>query len=388
MILVFRHNVDAIIKIFPWHPFRLDNNAVPGSNSRRQSNVLRGLDSESISSLQGSLKRVDEYLPESSQRKQMNRTPLYLSGDRSHHTLENPDALMTTSLLKQLNDTAIGSESATIASTSTTTSHHQLQQLDYIQQKKPFAMVRPRRILCTQNNEYRSFLSSLDLNVDVTARLTASKSLDVLPNQLRSRFDPKRALAVVTAAAASRMREPSSCSLDAGVALISRDPMPFIIDSGRTKSRSRLMLCDIQDDAIHAIQQPKTNNKFKLAKALNNNCSNGPAEFGEDAHSPLLYRQNSFPQDEKLQQKRWRSLESVNTRDEVALATATTANVSTATVPKKVNRSSIRSWLTNLFQGNGFSDASLRKVGAVQSRVKGFSNFGELSPAPEHESIV
>lgn len=375
----------------------IDNNAAAGNNSRRQSNVLRGLDSESITSLQGSLKRVDEYSPESSQRKQLNRTPLYLSGDHSHHMFENTDALMTTSLLKQLTDTVAASVSPSIADTSTTSSQHQLQQLDCIQQKKPFAMVRPRRILCTPNNEYRSFLSTLDLNVDMTARLTASKSLDLLPNQLRFRFDSKRAAAAAAAAAAtaipaataSRMREPSSCSLDAGVALISRDPMPIIIDSGGPKSRSRLMICDALDhDTIDTVQQPpKANNKHNLPKALNNNCSsNGPADFGEDAHSPLLYRQNSFPQDEKLQQKRWRSLESVNTRDATALTTAT--NASTATAPKKVNRGSIRSWLTNLFQGNGFSDASLRKVGAVQNRVKGFSNFGELSPAPEHESIV
>lgn len=372
------------------------NSVALGTNSRRQSNVLRGLDSESVSSLQGSLKRVEES-PESSQRKQ-NRTPLYLSGgDHSHYAAENTDPLLTSSLLKQLNETVSGSGSATLAGTSATSSQHQLQLLDGMQQKKPFAMVRPRRILCAPNNEYRSFLSTLDLNVDMTDRL--SKSLDLLPNQLRYRFDARRAVtgaaAVVplSAVTASRVREPSSCSLDAGVALISHDPMPFIIDSGdngvpKSRSRSRLMLCDGHDDAIDTMQLSKPSNNRKLIRTPNN-CSNAPADFGEDAHSPLLCRQNSFPPDEKLQQKRWRSLESVNPRDaDAVMAHVTSANASTATAPKKLSRNSLRSWLTNLFQGNGFSDASLRKVGAVQNRVKGFGNFSELPPAPEHESIV
>lgn len=361
--------------------------------------MLRGLDNESLSSLQGSLKRVEES-PESSQRKQ-NRTPLYLSGgDHSHYTAENTDPLLTGSLLKQLNEVVGGCGSITLADASVNSSQHQLQQLDGSngggggQQKKPFAMVRPRRILCATNNEYRSFLSTLDLNVDMSARL--SKSLDLLPNQLRFRFDSKRAaaaaIAPLSAVTAARMREPSSCSLDAGVALISHDPMPFIIDSGgasKSRSRSRLMLCDGRDDGIDTTQLFKPNNNRKLTQALNN-CSKGPADFGEDAHSPLLCRQNSFPQDDKLLQKRWRSLESVNTRDAVALANVTAANASAAMAPKKVSRGgSIRSWLTNLFQGNGFSDASLRKVGAVQNRVKGFGNFSELPPPPpEHESIV
>lgn len=104
--------------------------------------------------------------------------------------------------------------------------------------------------------------------------------------------------------------------------------------------------------------------------------------MAEDAHCPLLYRQNSLsnPQDENvLQQKRWRSLETVQ---------HTSRNDTDTSTPKKtVNRGSIRSWLVNLFQGNGFNDTSLRKTG-VQNRVKGFSGFAELPPAPEHESIV
>lgn len=329
-----------------------------GNNSRRQSNVLR-CDNDSLSSLQGSLKRVVEYSPESSQRNQQNRTPLYLSGENSRTTLEKTESL--TNNLYKMNDDSC--------------SQQQLQQIDCTQNKKPFAMVRPRRILCTTNNEYRSFLSTLDLNYNMAARLRESKSLDLLPNQLRYRIDSKR-IPVLS----SRIREPSSCSLDAGVSLISQDPMPFTIDNLHNRYKSSRMLCSPDDDPSIALteqNQKDKRDKHKILskKPINNNC-NGPADLAEDAQCPLLYRQNSFPQDEKLQQKRWRSLESVNLRGD-------------ASAPKKsVNRGSIRSWLVNLFQGNGFSDVSLRKVGVVQNRVKGFSNFGELSPAPEHESIV
>lgn len=117
----------------------------------------------------------------------------------------------------------------------------------------------------------------------------------------------------------------------------------------------------------------------------------------EDAQCPLLYRQNSLnnPQDDcMLQQKRWRSLETMVSGgggnsvgiDGGGCGTATDTDIS---APKKsVNRGTIRSWLVNLFQGNGFSDASLRKAGVVQNRsFKGFSGVSEL-PAPEHESIV
>lgn len=342
-----------------------------GTNSRRQSNVPRCNDSESVSSLQGSLKRVVEYSPKSSQRKQLNRTPLYLS-ENSRTTLEQTESLTNTdSFFKPHNIDDCDA-----------IQQYQLQQLDYVQ-KKPFAMVRPRRIVL--NDEYRSFLSQLDLNYNVAARLRESKSLDLIPcNQLRNRIDSKRA--PITN---HKINDRSACSLDAGVSMISRDPMPEPFNLGNTRCNfeigSNRMICAPADD--YATDTSTTTNKLiqktkSPYKALNN-C-NGPTTMAEDAHCPLLYRQNSLnnPQDETvLQHKRWRSLETVQ-HNRSDSETSVPKNV------KNMNRGSIRSWLVNLFHGNGFSDASLRKTGVVQNRVKGFSGFGELPPAPEHESIV
>lgn len=327
-----------------------------GSNSRRQSNVPRCTDNESVSSLQGSLKRVIEYSPKSSQRKQLCRTPLYLS-ENSRTTLEQAESL-TNNLFKIDDDHS---------------NQYQLQQFDSVQ-KKPFAMVRPHRILCA-SDEYRSFLSTLDLNYNVATRLRESKSLDVIPNnQLRHRTDSKR-LQI------AKITDRSACSLDAGVSMISRDPMPspFNLDNLQNNFEfGSRMLCSsaAESNSTQKGLVKKVKNSYKGL----NNC-NGPVV--EDAQCPLLYRQNSLnnPQDDNvLQQKRWRSLESVqHIRGDTDIST-----------PKKsVNRGSIRSWLVNLFQGNGFSDASLRKAGVVQNRsFKGFSGVGELPPAPEHESIV
>lgn len=316
-------------------------------------------DSESVSSLQGSLKRVVEYSPKSSQRKQLNRTPLYLS-ENSRTTLEHTESLTNNECYFKPDDDSIN--------------QYQLQQLDYVQ-KKPFAMVRPRRIV--MNDEYRSFLSTLDLNYNVASRLRESKSLDLIPcNQLRNRVDSKR-LPI------AKINDRSACSLDAGVSMISRDPMPesFNLDNIRcnfTIGSNRMICASDNDTTAHHKLNKKSKNPYKGL----NNC-NGPTTMGEDAHCPLLYRQNSLnnPQDENvLQHKRWRSLETVQNRSDSD--TSVPKNV------KNVNRGSIRSWLVNLFQGNGFSDASLRKAGVVQNRVKGFSGFGELPAAPEHESIV
>lgn len=319
-----------------------------GTNSRRQSTVPRCNDSESVSSLQGSLKRVVESSPKSSQRKHLSRTPLYLN-ENSRSTLEQTDSL-TNDSFKADDDKQ---------------NQFQLQQLDYTQ-KKPFAMVRPRRVLYT-NDKFRSFLSTLDLNYNVASRLRESKSLDLIPSsQLRHRIDSRRS---------PKISNQSICSLDAGVSMISRDPMPQLhLDDlhNNFEFNSNRMICGPTDDAADKMLVKKSKSPYKGL----NNC-NGP--MAEDAHCPLLYRQNSLnnPQDENiLQHKRWRSLETVHRSDS-----------DTSTPKKSVNRSSIRSWLVNLFQGNGFSDASLRKAG-VQNRVKGFGGFGELPPAPEHESIV
>ncbi|XP_055316758.1 receptor-type guanylate cyclase Gyc76C-like [Sitodiplosis mosellana] len=335
-----------------------NNNANCGTNSRRQSNVPRN-DSESASSLQGSLKRVVEYSPKSSQRKHLNRTPLYLS---ENSRITQTESLTNTDCFFKPDDESIN--------------QYQLQQLDYVQ-KKPFAMVRPRRIVI--NDEYRSFLSQLDLNYNVAARLRESKSLDLIPcNQLRNRVDSKR-LPI------AKINDRSACSLDAGVSMISRDPMPEPFNLGNTRCNfeigSNRMIC-APEHTTDTITNKLTKKSKSPYKGLNN-C-NGPTSVGEDAHCPLLYRQNSLnnPQDENvLQHKRWRSLETVQ-HNRSDSDTSVSKNV------KNMNRGSIRSWLVNLFHGNGFNDASLRKAGVVQNRVKGYSGFGELPPAPEHESIV
>lgn len=324
-----------------------------GNNSRRQSNVPRCNDSESISSLQGSLKRVVESSPKSSQRKHLCRSPLYLN-ENSRIALQQIESLMNESSYKSDDDKI------------------SQQQLDYIQ-NKPFAMVRPRRIFYA-NDKFRQFLSTLDLNYNVASRMRESKSLDLIPiNQLRYRsVDSKRN-------PISSKSNQSICSLDAGVSMISRDPMPMQFNLNDLQNNFEFdnsrRISDPKCDSTKPTIIKRTKSPYKAL----NNC-NGPV--AEDAHCPLLYRQNSLnnPQDENiLQQKRWRSLETVQ---------HFRSDSDTSTPKKTANRTSIRSWLVNLFQGNGFSDASLRKTNVVQNRVKGFGGFGELPPAPEHESIV
>lgn len=306
---------------------------------------------------------IQQLLLDYSQRK---RTPLYLS-ENSRTTLEQCESLTNNDdCFKQHND-------------DDSINQYQLQQFDYIQ-KKPFAMVRPQRILTCMNDKYRSFLSTLDLNSNVASRLRESKSLDIIipSNQLRNRIDSKRLPLTKI--------DRSACSLDAGVSMISRDPMPepFNLDNLRCNFEigSSRMICTAENDSTISIN--KNAKKSKSPYKAQNNC-NGPTTtmLAEDAHCPLLYRQNSLnnPQDENLlQQKRWRSLETVQVNRN--------SDSDTSAPKKTVNRGSIRSWLVNLFQGNGFNDASLRKTGVVPNRVKGFSGFGELPPAPEHESIV
>lgn len=320
-------------------------NALTGNTSRRQSNVPRGADSESVSSLHGSLKRVAEYSPKSG-RKQLSRTPLYLSRN-SRTTLEQTELLHTNDIFRPDDDPI---------------NQYQLQ-LD----KNTYAIFRPRRILYT-NYENRSFLSTIDLNYNKACQLRECKSLDLIPsNQLRHRVDPKR-LPI------AKISDQNTCSLDAGVSMICRDPMPKPFDLDNLHG-------DIDFGSNHIIPDSYTtqiDNKSKNSYKTPNNC-NGP--LTEDAHCPLLYRQNSLsnPQDENVvQQKRWRSLETVQ---------HSRSDSETSAPKRTMNRGSIRSWLVNLFQGNGFNDASLRKTGA-QNRVKGFSGFSELPPAPENESIV
>lgn len=428
-----------------------------GGGSRRQSNVPRYNDNESVSSLQGSLKRV-EYSPKSSQRKQLCRTPLYLSENSRTNLEQDAAAAESLSTTPSFNKT-FGPLPLPPPSSSSllpddelplTMHQYQLQSCDAVQ-KRPFSMFRPHRIFfgrgdgrggnggaggggSCSNDEYRAFLSTFDLNCNVANRLRECKSLDLIPinqhtninnnnnkknnnsnqgsnSQLRHRNSEAKRLREIAKCAS----EHSACSLDAGVSMISRDPMPAPLPlpppPSSTPTPSPLSL-----DRVHAnfelgsrllctTDSNSGGNTDRPAKRVQhqdcaqtgttpNNC-NGP--LMEDAQCPLLFRQNSLnnPQDDCMQQqKRWRSLETMigSSGNSVGIDGGGCGTDSEISAPKKsVNRGTIRSWLVNLFvghQGNGFSDASLRKAGVVQNRsFKGFSGVSEL-PAPEHESIV
>lgn len=219
-----------------------------------------------------------------------------------------------------------------------------MEQLEFI--RKPLAMVRPspRQILSSivsSGDEYSRF-DGLDLDCH---NLRESRSLDPFPTQLRRRTDIVKMPSIIG--------KRSSRSLDGGrVAMISNNPN-----------------CGGNDN-------PSKKNSYKH---LNNNC-NGSIGI-DDAHCPLIVRQGSLnsPHDDSLlqQTKRWRSLETVAVDDDLQSK-------------KSLNRGSIKSWLVGIFQGNGLrsSNASLRKVGVMQSGVRGLTGFGELPTAPEHESIV
>lgn len=290
---------------------------------------------------------------------------MYLNGENSRTTVGLSES-QTNNIICKISDDELNNQ-------------HQLDHLDCFG-KKPLAMVRPRRILRSSNN-VNHFLSTIDLNYNLAGRLRECRSLDWIPNRLRNRNDMKRQHI-------SKLKDQSTCSLDAGVAMINHDPIPFSLNclqNNHFELDSNRMNIGIRrnDSNISAIAATTTNNSItnrnnsKLHyKLLNNNCNRA-----EEAQCPLLFRQNSLsrgPQDEMLShQKRWRSLESIDNRHDAE---------SISTSKKNTNRGSIRSWLYNLFQGHhGFNDSSLRKVGVVQSHVKG---FGDLPSAPEHESIV
>lgn len=422
-----------------------------GGGSRRQSNVPRYNDNDSVSSLQGSLKRV-EYSPKSSQRKQLCRTPLYLS-ENSRTNLEQ-DAAAAAAIESLSHTSSFNKAFAPLPPPSSSLlsddelpfmmNQYQMQSFDAIQ-KRPFSMFRPHRIFfgrnsgsgggggggggdgSCSNDEYRAFLSTFDLNYNVANRLRESKSLDLIPinqhininnnnnnknnnsnnsshSQLRYRNSESKRLREIVKCAS----EHSSCSLDAGVSMISRDPMPLALPApappiSTTHANFELgsrLLCTAESNSSNSGNTDRPAKRVQHQKNSShtgttpNNC-NGP--LMEDAQCPLLYRQNSLnnPQDDcMLQQKRWRSLETmVGGGNSVSIdggscGTGTGTDTDISAPKKSVNRGTIRSWLVNLFQGNGFSDASLRKAGVVQNRsFKGFSGVSEL-PAPEHESIV
>ena len=203
--------------------------------------------------------------------------------------------------------------------------------------KKPLAKVKPRQLLrsIASSDEYARFRNPEN-------SLRQSKSLDPFPSQVRKRVDVKFL---------EKLAKKGSRSLDGGVALISRNP---------------------------GIRISENLNSANPYKHINNNC-NGSIGI-EDPLVPLLLRQGSLtsPPDEILQYaKRWRSLETLANDDETSSK-------------KTIGRGSIKSWLVGLFQGNGFraSDASLRKVGVMQSGMRGVTGFGELPPPSEKESIV
>lgn len=409
-----------------------------GSNSRRQSNVPRYNDNESVSSLQGSL-RVKEYSPKSSQRKQLCRTPLYLNTSEHSRTstmeqdadaadaaaiaaaaaafLSNTPNQMTLSNQHQFK--AFMPPPSSLLSDELFMMHHHHQSFDGTQKRRSMtpSMFRPHDdgggSSSTSrnhhgNDEYRAFLSTFDLNYNVANRLRESKSLDTMipikqnqnviinnnnsinSQQLRHR-DAKRSRQIV-----KRTPDQSACS--SSVSMISRDPMP----SPNFELGSRLLCTAENDRSMIKKSQHQRHQKNAAHKEIVTQ-NNGPTMMVEEAQCPLLpllYRQNSLnTQDEDcvLQQKRWRSLETVpmvqsHLRGDIGGGVGGCGDTDTSAPKKTVNRGTIRSWLVNLFQGNGFSDASLRKAGVVQNRsfkgsIKGFSGVSEL-PTPEHESIV
>lgn len=337
---------------------KTDEDAGNGNNSRRQSNIPRcSADNDSLSS---------RYSPKSSQRKQhLNRTPLYLSGGEYSQTtlLEQTEALQKDETTNNMDET----NSTNNPEIPNPDQEHLLKKFEY-KQKKPFATVRPRILGGSQKNDCRSFLSTIDLNGTSFAMVRATKSLDIIPNQLRNRIDCKH------------FKSTEANSLDAfdGVSMISRDDsMPFNIELSRlfptsTERTSNRQVNCLQDSDKNTNKSLKTE-----CRPLNNNC-NGPM-MAEDA-CPLLHvqRQGSLnnPHENILQHKRWRSLETVDSSRCYRYDDNTNQSKTRG----------FRSWLVNLFQGNF-------KVGVVQNRVKGFSGFSEAPqpldvPAPQHESIV
>lgn len=353
-----------------------NSNYVSGScvGSRRQSAIPKFTDTDSTCSLQGYIYQRDQS-PRLNQRRTLDRTPLYINGDDSYSTIEQPDSLNSTSC----------------------TSNNGCSKNDVdIVQKKPLAMVRPRQILCSitsSSDDYQRFrdcIDAIDNQTQSISGLRESLSLDPFP-KLRRRFD------CIKIPQQLKLRNPISCSLDAGVAMISNDPNCSDLIDYHSKLNSNLYnraLCNSERDDTNDINiniNKKPIKKNISYKNFNNNC-NGNTIGNDDQNCPLLQRQGSLcsPHDEILMHnKRWRSLENVcgndNIRDISNLSTTPQQQQTTTTNNKKMlSKNSIRSWLVGLFQGNGFrsNDASLRKVGV------GLLQSGVLSTAPEHESIV
>lgn len=293
-------------------------------------------DAESTYSLQGSIPaELKEYSPKASQRKQS----AGVSAEDSRSTLEQPDASVISSAILD-----------------------QMPQSFECAQKKPLAMVRPRQILSSitsSSDDYRRFYGNIDIDC-CNSNLRECRSLDPFPSQLRRRLDCVKLSNL-------KLKNRSSHSLDACVSMISHDPNYTNSDSDTNR-------------IIYNESEINDNDKKLVPyKHINNNCNGSVGT--EDPNCPLLFRQGSLnnPHDDLLlHHKRWRSLETVG-----PLADEDTSS------KKGLSRGSVRSWLVGLFQGNGLrSNDTSRRVGVMQSGVRGISGFGELPPAPEHESIV
>lgn len=333
-----------------------------------------------------------DYSPKSIPRNRaIERLPLYLNGEETRCALEQPDSL---------NSTGCGGGGGGGGNTLSTNKDHM-----ECAQKKPLAMVRPRQILSSivsSSDDYQRFRGCIDFDTSRRASgLRESISLDPFPNQLRRRLDCKKLQKL-------KLRNRSVCSLDAGIAIISRDPQyrdDIRIDSSRNRLANNDVvhhraLCNTESTSTNVLEQhSETNtttactiNKTNVpAKHLNNNCNGSIGT--EDPNCPLLHRQGSLnsPHDEiLLHHKRWRSLETIGGLVDTDVANISRDGSRSGGNKKVLSRNSIRSWLFGLFQGNGFrsNDASLRKVGVGIMQTGGVRGFTELPPAPEHESIV
>lgn len=334
---------------------------------QRLSNTHRLTDADSVYSLNGSSHTNREYSPKSSQRKFIDRMPLHLNTGHSQITLNQPESIVT--------DRESNSLDCPL--------------------KKPLAMVRPRRILSSgkssSSDDYNNrFHSSTSIN-ECPSHLRESRSLEPFPSQLRRRLDYIKLPAL-------RVNKHNSRSLDDGVSMISYNPNYFdMLGSMYQRAVAAatpaiMAAAGVTDDTEASVTDGEwsagcsdaiidTNQKAPAAhnKYFNNNC-NGSIAMTEDANCPLLPFRGSWTtaNDDVLlmNQKRWRSLETVNVEKETRSK-------------KELPRSTNWSWLFGLFKsGPRASDVSLRKVTAVPSDVKGMPAFCDLPPAPENESMV
>lgn len=324
---------------------------------QRLSNTQRLTDADSVYSLHGSSHTNREYSPKSSQRKYIDRIPLHLSREHSQITLNQPESINV----------------------------EQSNSLD-CSLKKPLAMVRPQRILSSgklsSSDDFNNRFNSSTSIDNCPGHLRESRSMEPFPSQLRRRVDHIKLPAL-------KMNKNNSRSLDACVSMISYKPNYLDVFDSMFQEAAAVATPAITAAAASASSIDgdwpagcsdaiaDTNKKNQTHKYFNNNC-NGSI-LTEDANCPLLLRGswNTTTDDVLLNQKRWRSLETINVEKE-------------ARSKKELPRSTIRSWLFGLFQSSGTraSDVSLRKVNAVQSGVKGMPAFCDLPPAPENESMV